>query len=77
MSITDEARFSNVVSVDNTLGISINLSGETDVEKISRLKDSFLYGETSDLAKDCPDQFNAVKTGAPCYCPDKMGHMSV
>lgn len=27
MQKTDEARFSNVVSVDNTLGISINLAG--------------------------------------------------
>lgn len=55
MSATNEARFSKVVSVDNTLGLSINLSGETDVEKISRLKDSFVYGETPDLAKDCPE----------------------
>lgn len=76
MSITNEARFSNIVSVDNTLGVSINLSGETDVEKISRLKDSFIYGENSDLAKDCPDK-NGANTGANCFCPDKMGHMSV
>lgn len=75
MPTTDEVRFSNIVSVDNTLGISINLSGETDNEKKSIFKDSFVYGESSDLAKDCPDGSGSA-TGASCFCHDKIGHMS-
>jgi hypothetical protein len=75
MQRTDEVRFSNIVSVDNTLGISINMAGETDKEKISLFKDSFVYGETSDLAKDCPDG-SGHATGADCFCKSKMGHMN-
>jgi hypothetical protein len=63
MQITDEVRFSNIVSVDNTKGISINMAKETDKEKISLFKDSFVYGESSDLAKDCPDGYGNA-TGA-------------
>jgi hypothetical protein len=75
MQKTDEARFSNIVSVDNTLGISINLAGETENEKVSKLSDSFVFGETSSLAKDCPDGISGT-TGAWCDCSDKMGYMS-
>lgn len=75
MQETNEARFSTIISVDNTLGVSINLSGETDVEKKAVFKNSFVYGESSDLAKDCPDGSGSA-TGADCYCQDKMGHMS-
>jgi hypothetical protein len=66
----DKAIISNFVGVDNTLGITINTAGETDSLKSTILKDSFIYGENSDIAKDCP-------TGANCWCHDKMGHMSV
>lgn len=76
MQTTNEVRFSNIVSVDNTLGISLNVAGETDTEKIVLFQDSFVYGETNDLAKDCPDKFFG-NTGANCICKDKMGHMSV
>lgn len=69
MQITNEARFTNLISVDNTLGVSINLSGETDDEKKAVFKNSYVYGEAADLAKDCP-------SGGPCWCHDKMGHMS-
>lgn len=71
---TNEARFSNVVSIDNRLGLTINSSGETDTEKLLTLKNSFIYGETADLAKDCPDAAGG-STGADCYCKAKMGHM--
>ena len=64
---TQEARFSNIVSIDNTLGLTINSSGETDTEKLLTLKNSFIYGETADLAKDCPDHAGG-STGANCYC---------
>ena len=53
------------------------MAGETDTEKIILFQDSFVYGETNDLAKDCPDKFNEINTGANCICKDKMGHMSV
>lgn len=75
MQTTDEARFTNIVSIDNTLGVSINLSGETDIEKKAVFKNSFVYGETPDLANDCPDGSGSA-TGAECWCSDKMGHMS-
>ena len=71
---TQEARFTNIVSIDNTLGLTINSSGETDTEKLLTLKNSFIYGETADLAKDCPDAAGG-STGAECYCKQKMGHM--
>jgi hypothetical protein len=75
MQITNEARFTNIVSVDNTKGVSINLAGETDLEKKSVLKNSFVYGESPNLAKDCPDG-SGNATGAECWCHDKIGHMS-
>lgn len=51
------------------------MAGETDLEKVAILSDSHVYGENSDLAKDCPDG-NGGNTGADCWCHDKMGHMS-
>lgn len=72
---SDEFRVTNYVGIDNTLGVSLNLALETDTEKLLVLKDSFIYGETSDLAKDCPDGSGSA-TGADCYCKEKMGHMS-
>jgi len=75
MPVSNEVRFANLVSVDNTLGVSLNLAGETDVQKKVTLKDSFIFGETSDLAKDCPDGLTG-KTGADCYCPEKFGFMN-
>ena len=46
MPVSNEVRFANLVSVDNTLGVSLNLAGETDVQKKVTLKDSFIFGET-------------------------------
>jgi hypothetical protein len=76
LKTSDQVRFNNVVSVDNTLGVTMNLNGETDVEKIVLLKNSHLYGETTDLANDCPDGVGGSATGAECYCVAKMGHMA-
>lgn len=76
MQTSDEVRFSNIISVDNTLGLAINLSGETDKEKLITLQNSFIYGENTDIAKDCPDGVGGSATGANCYCAAKMGHMN-
>lgn len=76
MFTSDEVRFNNIVSVDNTLGVTMNLAGETDVEKLVHLKNSHLYGETTDLANDCPDGVGGTATGADCYCAKKYGHMN-
>jgi pectin methylesterase-like acyl-CoA thioesterase len=46
----DKVIISNVVSVDNTLGISLSMAKETDLEKLTVFKNSFVYGENSDLA---------------------------
>lgn len=76
MTKSDKVIISNIVSVDNTLGLSLNLATETNTEKIVLLQDSHIFGETSDLAKDCPDG-SGGNTGADCYCVDKIGHMSI
>jgi len=74
LQTTNEVRFSNIVSVDNTLGLSLNVAGERNTEKIILLQDSFVYGETSDLAKDCPGPVPSNRQH--CFCEEKMGHMS-
>jgi hypothetical protein len=70
-----EIRMSNMVMIDNQLGVSIQGAGETDNERKLVFKDSFVYGESTDLPSDCPDGTTG-KTGANCYCPDKYGLMS-
>jgi len=76
METSDEVRFNNIISVDNTLGLAINLAGETDTEKLIKLSNSYIYGENTDISKDCPDGKGGTATGADCYCPQKYGHMS-
>lgn len=72
---SDEIRASNIVLVDNRLGIILSVTDDT-AEKIIKLSDSYIYGEAGgDLAKDCPDGTTGT-TGAECYCPDKFGFMS-
>jgi hypothetical protein len=72
---SNEVRFSNLVSVDNVKGVSLMVGLETDFEKKMKLSNSFIYGESTTLAKDCPDGSGSA-TGANCECPDKMGVMS-
>ena len=72
---SNEVRFSNLVSVDNVKGVSLMVGLETDFEKKMKLSNSFIYGESTTLAKDCPDGSGSA-TGANCSCPDKMGVMS-
>jgi len=72
---TNEIRFSNLVSVDNVEGVALLAGLETDVEKKMKLSNSFIYGEVTNLAKDCPDG-SGNATGANCLCTDKMGVMS-
>lgn len=67
---TDEARFSNIISIDNDLGITLNVAGETDVEKVVKFTDSHVWGEGTDMAKNCP-----TLTGS-CICNERMGHMN-
>ena len=71
---SDEVRATNIVLVDNQLGIILSLTNDEN-DKIIKLTDSFIFGEASDLAKDCPDGTTGT-TGAECYCPDKFGFMS-
>lgn len=68
---TNEVRASNVVLVDNQLGITLMVVGE-GTQKVMKLSDSYIYGETPDLHNDCPND----DTGATCYCPDKHGFMN-
>ena len=72
---TNEIRFNNLVSVDNVEGVALLAGLETDVEKKMKLSNSFIYGEMTNLAKDCPDG-SGNATGANCLCTDKMGVMS-
>jgi hypothetical protein len=65
-------RASNIVLVDNQLGITLNIAGSEDLQRVIKFSDSFIYGESDDLSNDCPDP----ATGAACYCPDKYGFMN-
>ena len=75
MYSTMDLKVSNILLVDNQLGITLNTVTESDNEKLIELSDSFIYGETADLAKDCPDGTTGT-TGADCYCPNKYGLMN-
>lgn len=58
MYATDELRVSNVVLVDNRLGITlstVNSSKQPEATKLIKLSDSFIYGESNDMHDDCPD----------------------
>jgi len=61
--VTQEIRFSNMVMIDNTEGISVLTSGETD-HQLSVLKESEIYGSAG--SDDCPPDH-------PCYCKNKLG----
>jgi len=61
--VTQEIRYSNMVMIDNTLGINILTSGETD-HQLSVLKESDIYGSAG--SDDCP-------AGHPCWCKHKYG----
>jgi len=65
---TEEYRITNVNLIDNQLGLSIATAGHKDYTK-TRITDSNIYGESSDIAKDCPGQT------MDCYCPEKGGFM--
>lgn len=58
-----EIRMSNLVQIDNVLGVGILNEGDADVQ-LSVLKDSDIYGAGG--SEDCPDKH-------PCYCSDKRG----
>lgn len=61
--ITQEIRFSNMVMIDNTLGINVLTSGETN-HQLSVLKETDIYGEAG--SDDCPKSH-------PCWCKHKYG----
>lgn len=59
---TAELRASNIVLVDNHLGISLSIVNyhleDPNELKLIKLSDSFVYGEADDMHKDCPDGLN-------------------
>lgn len=57
----------DITSIDVALGINIQLSGETDADKLAELQDSHMYGETR--AEDCPEDH-------PCHCSSKSAIMA-
>jgi len=61
----------NMVMIDNELGVSLQTGGETETERKIIFKNSYVYGEKDDLPSDCPET-----GGANCYCPTKYGIMS-
>ena len=64
---SQEIRMSNMVLVDNTFNINIQVSGSDDQITRAVFSDSFIFGESG--ADDCP------LTGHDCYCKDKGGMM--
>ena len=68
-----EIRMSNMVMIDNKLGVSLQGGGETDKERKLVFKDSFVYGEGDDIPSDCPE---GADGSADCFCPTKYGIMS-
>lgn len=63
---TAEMRFHDMVFVDNTLGMTLQIGEERELATM-KLYDSFIFGESGgNLADDCPNQND-------CYCEDKSG----
>lgn len=54
-----------MIFVDNTLGMTLQIGGERDIA-IMKFYDSFVFGESTDIADDCP-------VANDCYCKDKAG----
>lgn len=61
--VTQEIRFTNMVMIDNTLGINVLTSGETD-HQLSVLTHSDIYGSAG--SDDCPAEHD-------CWCRHKHG----
>ena len=68
--VTDELRIRNMLFVDNFMGVSLNVDGESDLKKI-RMYDSEIYGEVDDVNDDCPNTADLQN----CWCLNKMGMM--
>lgn len=79
MYSTDELRASNLVLVDNTLGISLSTclwsGANASSPKLIKLSDSSIFGESTSVHDDCPDGPSSA-TGSTCYCPNKFGFMT-
>ena len=54
-----------MVFVDNAWGINVQSRGETELSEL-KFYNSFVYGESDDIAEDCPDSNG-------CICIDKFG----
>jgi hypothetical protein len=61
--ISKEIKFSNMVMIDNTLGINMLTQGEADY-LMTRLHDTEIYGATG--SDDCPEDHD-------CWCSQKYG----
>jgi len=66
---TDEYRMTNVHLVDNQLGISLQTGGANKDGRKVRVTNSVIYGESPDIAQDCPESPH------DCHCPKKGGFM--
>jgi len=53
-----------MVFVDNQLGVNLQVGGERE-ECSLKLSDSYIFGESEDIALDC--------AGVDCSCPKKNG----
>lgn len=59
---TKETRMSDMVSIDNGMGMTVQNAGSFD-RSVTTLRNSIVYGEQADLADDCP-------AGHDCWCLD-------
>ena len=67
-----EIRISDIVSVDNKQGIVVNIGGESDAEKKILIQNSFIYGDSNQVPKDCPSGATLLNVNE-CFCDDKVG----
>lgn len=69
---TNEIRVSNMVTVDNGSGLVVNIGLESDTDKKILIQNSFIYGDSPQVPKDCPGGPTLLNTD-DCYCDEKVG----
>jgi len=68
---SNEIRVTNIKSIDNVKGISVMVAGEGNSNRKTIIKDSFVYGDSSKVPKDCPS--GNLLLADECSCKDKSG----
>jgi hypothetical protein len=72
----NEMRLSNFISVDSAVGVTLLIADDGSVsDKKIKIFDGFIFGESSDVASDCPEE--DVLDEENCNCVPKNGFLSL